>query len=116
MKICYQNRSCRLNLTLFFRRNCYLTKERSLKFFTHYTRSSCEVECMSMITLRECGCVQFFMPRYQETKVCGVVDENCFRNVENVFIEHKEECNCLEACSRLSYDLNIHDYGLNFTQ
>jgi hypothetical protein len=46
-----------------FRRQCYFAGERQLKFFKIYTKSNCELECMTNLTLRYCNCSAFYMPR-----------------------------------------------------
>ena len=45
-----------------FRRNCYFKNERYLRFFKIYTRNNCEMECWANLTLKNCGCVWFYMP------------------------------------------------------
>lgn len=45
------------------RRRCYFDGERQLKFFRYYTKRNCELECWVNMTLKHCGCVQFWMPR-----------------------------------------------------
>lgn len=42
-------------------RKCFFTSERKLEFFKIYTQQNCELECLSNITLVECGCVKFSM-------------------------------------------------------
>lgn len=42
-------------------RKCFFKSERKLKFFKIYTQQNCELECLSNITLVECGCVKFAM-------------------------------------------------------
>lgn len=44
-------------------RHCYLDGEKSLIFFKIYTKSNCEHECLSEVTLNECNCVPFYMIR-----------------------------------------------------
>lgn len=85
--------------------------EKILHFFQHYSRENCELECMSNLTLRKCDCVQFFLPRAQNDRICGLSDEKCFRNVEDSFIKLKNECNCLDTCLKLEYDLTYIDSG-----
>jgi hypothetical protein len=46
----------------YFRRQCYIAGERQLKFFKIYTKSNCELECLTNLTLRYCNCSAFFMP------------------------------------------------------
>lgn len=43
-------------------RGCYLSSERHLKYFKHYSQRNCEVECVTNFTLAQCGCVRFSMP------------------------------------------------------
>jgi Amiloride-sensitive sodium channel len=43
------------------KRNCYLSHEKSLKFFKIYTKKNCEQECLSSMMRNECGCVAFFV-------------------------------------------------------
>jgi amiloride-sensitive sodium channel len=44
------------------KRNCYLKSERFLHYFKIYTQSNCVLECFTNYTLKNCGCVEFFMP------------------------------------------------------
>lgn len=44
-------------------RQCYFASERELNFFKFYTKNNCELECLANYTLKQCGCVQFSMPR-----------------------------------------------------
>jgi acid-sensing ion channel, other len=43
------------------RRQCYLQHEKSLKFFKVYTKKNCEIECLSSMMVRTCGCVPFYV-------------------------------------------------------
>lgn len=45
------------------RRRCYFEGERQLKYLRHYTKRNCELECWVNMTIKHCGCVQFWMPR-----------------------------------------------------
>lgn len=82
-----------------------------LKFFKHYSRDNCEIECMSMEMIRKCNCVQFFMPRDNITRICGIADEKCFRQVERTFNNYGKKCQCLESCFKLTYEVEIVDMG-----
>lgn len=44
-------------------RMCYFPHEKYLRYFKIYTQKNCRTECWANYTLRECGCVSFFMPR-----------------------------------------------------
>lgn len=43
------------------KRNCYVPGEMELNFFKIYTKINCEHECLSIDTLKKCGCVPFHM-------------------------------------------------------
>lgn len=60
------------------------------------------------MTLKTCGCVQFFMLREISTRVCGSIDEKCIKNVEKQFEKTKISCDCKEACEKLEYEIEIH--------
>jgi acid-sensing ion channel, other len=44
------------------KRQCYFSDERYLRFFKHYTKNNCEIECLVNLTLSRCGCLVFYMP------------------------------------------------------
>jgi acid-sensing ion channel, other len=44
------------------KRQCYFSDERYLRFFKHYTKNNCEIECLVNLTLSRCGCLVFHMP------------------------------------------------------
>lgn len=44
------------------KRECYLPDENFLKYFKFYTVSNCQLECLTNLTLKNCGCVLFYMP------------------------------------------------------
>lgn len=103
------------------RRHCYFNNERSLQFFKVYTQNNCELECLANFTLKECGCVKFSMPRTNSTKICGQKDVTCFDEAEDNLIlqevdtslssnsdgEIKTLCDCLPACTSISYDVEL---------
>lgn len=45
----------------FDKRNCYVRKERSLKYHAQYSRSSCLFECRTLRIIEECGCLPHYM-------------------------------------------------------
>lgn len=45
------------------RRSCYFSEEKHLRFYKKYTQQNCDVECLTNVTLRKCGCVAYHMPR-----------------------------------------------------
>jgi acid-sensing ion channel, other len=44
------------------KRQCFFSDERYLRFFKHYTKNNCEIECLVNLTLSRCGCLMFHMP------------------------------------------------------
>lgn len=45
------------------KRMCYFDGERELRYFNNYSESNCELECLTNYTLKNCGCVAYWMPR-----------------------------------------------------
>lgn len=43
-------------------RRCYFETERQLKFFKRYSKTNCEVECLTNKTIDTCGCSLYWMP------------------------------------------------------
>ncbi|XP_059219962.1 pickpocket protein 28-like isoform X2 [Stomoxys calcitrans] len=104
------------------RRQCFLSSERSLRFFKIYSQNNCELECLTNYTLKTCGCVKFSMPRTADMPVCGEDKIHCYDRAEDglLFKEFSEgikntdfnfrgdtECNCMSACTSLSYNAEI---------
>ncbi|KAL3273928.1 hypothetical protein HHI36_015353 [Cryptolaemus montrouzieri] len=102
------------------KRNCYLKNERKLKFFRYYSQSSCHLECWTNYTESFCGCVNFYMPRDNQTRVCNLKTHSCLQDAELNFTQDIWEervklanskhrrgkttvCNCLPLCSALNY-------------
>lgn len=90
-----------------FSRLCFLKNERQLKYFVGYSKSNCEHECLGNKTFAACGCVQFYMARSKEIRICGTLDENCYLNVEEKFSDSKKSCACYESCESIKYDIQI---------
>jgi acid-sensing ion channel, other len=91
-----------------FSRNCFMSNEKQLKFFKTYNLVNCEHECLASMTLKACGCVQFFMVREQSTRICGSIDEKCFNEVEENFDKVRSKCNCLEPCELNKYHVEVN--------
>lgn len=94
-----------------YRRQCFLSFERQLKYFKIYTQNNCELECLTNYTLNKCGCVKFSMPRTPETPVCAENKIHCYDRAEDEMLlkEFTEgraatECNCMPACTSLVYN------------
>ncbi|XP_050514398.1 pickpocket protein 28-like [Diabrotica virgifera virgifera] len=105
------------------KRKCHFSYERNLKFFRVYTLLNCKMECLTNFTLQYCGCVGFYMPRENSTKICGLAKHACMKKAESILQllnlrqlrnldeakakeldQIKMDCNCLPMCSDLSYN------------
>jgi acid-sensing ion channel, other len=97
-----------LTTLITFSRFCYFPHEKQLKFFKVYNKINCEHECLAELTRNACGCVQFFMVRDNTTRICGSIDEKCFRKVEKEFPSHEDSCDCFEPCQTTQYNVEHH--------
>lgn len=112
------------------RRQCYFNNERSLQFFRVYTQNNCELECFANLTLKMCGCVKFSMPRTNSTKICGQKDLECYKKMKDGLLQQEVDmslasdnnevqsertpCDCLPACTSISYDAELLIVQPNF--
>ncbi|XP_050509577.1 pickpocket protein 28-like isoform X2 [Diabrotica virgifera virgifera] len=115
------------------RRNCYFSYEKELHFFKIYTIRNCKIECLTNFTLYYCGCVGFYMPRENGTKICGIEKQRCMTNAadklhilnlpdfssKNKTKKHKFHgnftvCDCLPMCSDLSYNVELSQSKWNW--
>ncbi|XP_063703633.1 pickpocket protein 28-like [Culicoides brevitarsis] len=109
------------------KRNCFFDGERNLTFFKIYSKSNCELECLTNITLDQCKCVQFWMPRHPDTPICGISQHKCsnflalrYLNI-NIATTAREilekydipyKCNCLERCNSVTYSaIKLQSHG-----
>ncbi|KAG5679881.1 hypothetical protein PVAND_009418 [Polypedilum vanderplanki] len=86
-------------------RNCYFDDEFELKFFKVYTKSNCESECLTNYMIKKCGCVEFYMIRNCTTRICSASDKSCYDETKNSFENQKHQCNCLQPCSYVKFDI-----------
>ncbi|XP_037032181.1 pickpocket protein 28-like [Bradysia coprophila] len=103
------------------RRQCYFASERKLRFLKVYTQRNCELECLANFTLKACGCVKFSMPRDKDTPICGAAKMNCYLKAGSNLLKEQfakrltlepgaesvTGCNCLPACTSITYDAEI---------
>ncbi|XP_059487052.1 pickpocket protein 28-like [Neocloeon triangulifer] len=109
------------------KRHCYFAFERRLRFYRTYTKHNCIQECESNFTLSICGCVLYFMPKDQNTRICGKRDEKCasdaratmevklYDESENGTTTEKPSCKCLPGCSEITYQSKITSSRLSDT-
>lgn len=99
-------------------RKCYFADEKRLKYFKHYTKRNCELECLVNITLAVCNCSRFNFPRESDVRICGLRDYTCvsrlatfYLNVETASAtlnftktyQGRFKCNCWAACRSIQY-------------
>ncbi|XP_041783523.1 pickpocket protein 28-like [Anopheles merus] len=101
------------------KRQCFFNHERHLRYFKIYNQENCELECLTNVTQAICGCVRFSMPRSNDTKVCPLSMFRCMYDVKWIVYDIDDperpvnekitamvdRCNCLPACSSISYDV-----------
>nr|XP_049464938.1 pickpocket protein 28-like [Anopheles coluzzii] len=109
------------------KRQCFFNHERHLRYFQIYNQENCELECLTNVTRAMCGCVRFSMPRSNDTKVCTLSMWHCMyrskwflrpipglkRQPHRVILEMVKNCNCLPACSSVSYDVEMAQTSLD---
>uniref|UniRef100_A0A6P7F4A8 Pickpocket protein 28-like isoform X1 n=1 Tax=Diabrotica virgifera virgifera TaxID=50390 RepID=A0A6P7F4A8_DIAVI len=97
-------------------RECYFSTEKKLKYFNIYAPRNCKLECLTEFTLKMCGCVNFHMPRKNDTAICGNAKFKCVKDAEyllklqqyNLQIENEQMdffCDCKPLCTDVSYDV-----------
>ncbi|XP_066901042.1 uncharacterized protein [Halyomorpha halys] len=85
-------------------RRCYFPGERQLSFFLHYSYSNCQLECVTNLTLNECNCADYYMPRVKGTKLCDRSHLGCISSVlEDWKRRGGNICNCLSSCNIIEY-------------
>lgn len=100
------------------KRQCYLSRDRNLRFFRVYTQDNCNLECLTNFTLQRCGCVRFSMIRSEDMPVCETNKIICMRDAETELLEmgvldddnesnFHTECDCMPACTSVDYDVEI---------
>ncbi|XP_062558078.1 pickpocket protein 28-like [Armigeres subalbatus] len=100
------------------RRQCFLSRDRSLRFFRVYTQDNCNLECLTNYTLQRCGCVRFSMIRSEDMPVCETKQMFCMQDAETELLEmgvvddesvsnFHTKCDCMPACTSVDYDVEI---------
>lgn len=102
-----------------------MTYERQLKYFQMYTKSNCELECLSNYTMGKCGCVKFSMIRDATMPICGIPFIPCYNTAIKEF-EYQTlkrnpnhviaKCNCMVGCNYVKYDFTFSETDYNITK
>lgn len=89
-------------------RKCIAANEHNLQFFKKYNQLNCQLDMLALKMNKNCGCVLFWMPRCNETKVCRFGHEfKCIERVENLIHSKNLTTKCLPVCDSISYDAEI---------
>lgn len=69
------------------------------------------MECSAKIYLRQCKCILYYMPRFEDDIViCGRQNDACVADVTNKMNARKNSsfaCHCLPGCVEVNYDADI---------
>lgn len=89
-------------------RKCIDKNEHNLLFFQKYTQRNCLLDVLAIRMAKECGCVQFWMPRHNDTNICFSYDNfKCVEFVENDIYTANLTSSCLPVCDSITYDAEI---------
>lgn len=89
-------------------RKCIAQNEHNLHFFKKYTQRNCHLDIMAIQMSKKCGCVLFWMPRHNNTKVChSWMNFKCIEHVENDIDNANLTSKCLPVCDSTTYDAEI---------
>ncbi|GJQ86100.1 hypothetical protein Trydic_g15256 [Trypoxylus dichotomus] len=70
-------------------RQCYFNNEKKLSRFNHYTRYNCEVECLSYLIERILECLDFYLPRKNESiPICGANMSLPIKIIEKILVTY----------------------------
>lgn len=103
-------------------RRCFYEDEGNLKYFKKYSRKNCEIECVSDVAYKNCGCVPFNYIRNKTMKICNLFWWNCVLLHQVVLYNESQQaqegCNCLESCESTTYHLEVIQTQMkpNFTK
>ena len=88
-------------------RHCYFENEKKLQFFRHYSQSNCEYECYIQRLMTTCGCVAFYMPHVNGSRICqSSAEKSCHCDFRENYGQLKD-CDCLPSCNSVAYDTEI---------
>lgn len=90
------------------KRKCIDKNEHSLQFFQQYTQRNCLLDVLAVKMADTCKCVQFWMPRANDTKICySQANFQCIQFVQNEIYNASMTNKCLPVCDSVTYDAEI---------
>lgn len=60
---------------------------------------------MASRVLEACGCVSFYMLHNSSTEICGLDRFQCAEDAKENFYTHRDEFECLDPCSKVTYEV-----------
>ena len=51
------------------------------KYFSQYKMQGCIMECRANYSMERCGCVPYYYPEFDDTKLCNVKQLECLSNI-----------------------------------
>ena len=88
------------------KRNCYFQDEGDLEYHKSYTFSSCKFECSIRRVEEVVGCVPWYMPRSNTSKVCDPWKSNKFSKLLDVLSVDNCTKTCLPDCNSVIYSFS----------
>jgi len=93
-------------------RKCYFADEYQLKYFKHYTKSHCDLEVLSEITYKKCGCVPFNYIRNKTMEICDISKWPCAIFEQDKVVRGGKKNTiysrqCLPLCDSINYDFEF---------
>jgi hypothetical protein len=104
-------------LFVFFRRQCYFSRERELKFFKIYTKANCELECLANLTLRYCNCSLFYTPSeftVAKSQFKFTIKLKFLRNKRNEIMSTRYSQKLFRICSQAFSKIAPNEIHLRF--
>ncbi|XP_062554192.1 pickpocket protein 28 isoform X3 [Armigeres subalbatus] len=101
-------------------RQCIFASESKLSYFRTYSQNNCEMECEARLVAESCGCVLYYMPKLEDSKICSKADSGCYEEIRSSIALTSNttfNCRCLPGCFEINYesdrssaDLNVGDF------
>ena len=56
------------------------------KYFSKYKMQGCIMECRANYSMEHCGCVPYYYPEFDDTKLCNVKQLECLSNISGTLL------------------------------
>ncbi|CAH0554009.1 unnamed protein product [Brassicogethes aeneus] len=82
-------------------RQCRYPQENNLKYFSYYTQSHCEIECLIETQKQRCNCFEHVLPFSDPTTECDLSGLLCLEDHRDDIVATTKRCNCIRSCDEL---------------